>query len=194
MKSPLSGTAKIHSINNNYYIDMIQNTFIHRPITIALFTLVLSQTAILSQAADNYSSVEERRIENTIIEERAKIRKEREEIDLRKKELKALEEGVDKKLAEIDDKLKSLQVLQGKIETLLEEKAAVEQKKIESLAKIYEKMTPAKAALAITGLEQQLASDLLEKMKVKAAAKILDQVSKQKTSEISTTYTTLQIE
>jgi flagellar motility protein MotE (MotC chaperone) len=173
---------------------MIQNTAIHRSVTIALLTLIISQTTILAQAAGNYSSVEERRIENSIIEERSKIRKEREEIDLRKKELKALEEGVDKKLAEIDDKLKSLQILQSKIETLLEEKTAAEQKKIESLAKIYEKMTPAKAALAITGLEQQLASDLLEKMKVKAAAKILDQVSKQKTSEISTTYTTLPIE
>ena len=145
-------------------------------------------------AENNYSSVEERRIEKTILQEREKIRQERQEIDLRKKELKSLEEGVDKKLAEIDDKLKSLQTLQSKIETLLEEKSAAEQKKIESLAKIYEKMTPGKAALALTGLEQQLASDLLEKMKVKAAAKILDQVSKQKTTEISTTYTTLQLE
>lgn len=173
---------------------MILNTFIHRSISIVLLTLLFSLTPLLAQSGENYNSVEERRIENSILEERAKIRKEREEIDLRKKELKSLEEGVDKKLAEIDNKLKSLQILQGKIETLLEEKSAEEQKKIESLAKIYEKMSPAKAALAITGLDQQLASDLLGKMKVKAAAKILDQVSKQKTSEISTTYTTLQIE
>ena len=154
---------------------------------------VFSSCPALS-AENNYSSVEERRIEKTILEERAKIRKEREEIDLRKKELKSVEEGVDKKLAEIDDKLKSLQTLQNRIETLLEEKSAAELKQIESLAKIYEKMTPAKAALALTGLERQLASDLLGKMKVKSAAKILDQVSKQKTTEISTTYTTLQLE
>lgn len=145
-------------------------------------------------AENNYSSVEERRIQKTILEERVKIRQEREEIDLRKKELKSLEEGVDKKLAEIDDKLEALVALQKKIETLLEKKSAAEQKKIESLAKIYEKMTPAKAAQALAGLEQQLASDLLGKMKVKSAAKILDQVSKQKTTEISTNYTTLQLE
>lgn len=145
-------------------------------------------------AENNYTSVEERRIQKTILEERAQIRKEREEIDLRKKELKSLEEGVDKKLAEIDNKLESLAALQKRIEALLEKKSAAEQKQIESLAKIYEKMTPAKAAQALTGLEQQLASDLLGKMKVKSAAKILDQVSKQKTTEISTTYTTLQLE
>lgn len=166
------------------------------PTIYAITTLILlfSLTPSAFSAENNYTSVEERRIEKTILEERAKIRKEREEIGLRKKELKSLEEGVDKKLAEIDTKLGSLKSLQNRIETLLEEKSAVEQKQIESLAKIYAKMTPAKAALALSGLEQQLASDLLGKMKVKSAAKILDQVSKQKTTEISTTYTTLQLE
>ena len=161
---------------------------------IALYAFLFFPQLSVYAADNNYSSVEERRIEKTILEERAKIRKEREEIDLRKKELKSLEEGVDKKLAELDDKLSSLQTLHKKIEVLLQEKSAKEQKQIESLAKIYEKMSPVKAALAITGLEQQLASDLLGKMKTKAAAKILDQVSKQKTTEISTTYTTLQLE
>ena len=166
------------------------------PTIYAITTLIvlLSLSPAAFSAENNYSSVEERRIEKTIIEERAKIRQEREEIDLRKKELKSLEEGVDKKLAEIDSKLESLKSLQNRIETLLEEKSAIEQKQIESLAKIYAKMNPAKAALALSGLEQQLASDLLGKMKVKSAAKILDQVSKQKTTEISTTYTTLQLE
>jgi flagellar motility protein MotE (MotC chaperone) len=161
---------------------------------ITLLLFMVQSPACLHAAEENYGSVEERRIEKTIIEERARIRKEREEIDLRKKELKSLEEGVDKKLAEIDSKLQSLQTLQSKIETLLEEKSAEEQKRIESLAKIYEKMTPAKAASALAGLDEQLASDLISKMKVKAAAKILDQASKQKTTEISTTYTTLQLE
>lgn len=161
---------------------------------IITFIFLFSLTIPAFGAENNYSSVEERRIEKSILEERAKIRKEREEIDLRKKELKSLEEGVDKKLTEIDGKLESLKRLQNKIEVLLEKKSAIEQKQIEGLAKIYEKMNPAKAALALSGLEQQLASDLLGKMKVKSAAKILDQVSKQKTTEISTTYTTLQLE
>ena len=161
---------------------------------ISTFILLFCITPPAFSAENNFSSVEERRIEKTILEERAKIRKEREEMDLRKKELKSLEEGVDKKLTEIDNKLESLKSLQNRIEGLLEKKSAIELKQIESLAKIYEKMIPAKAALALTGLEQQLASDLLGKMKVKKAAKILDQLSKQKTTEISTTYTTLQLE
>jgi flagellar motility protein MotE (MotC chaperone) len=141
-----------------------------------------------------FSSVEERRIQNIITVERANIRKEHAGIVLKKKELKTLEEGVDKKLAEIDNKLEQLRKLQDKIESLLKEKSAEEKKRLQGLAKIYEKMNPARASLAIAGLDQQLAADLLANMKVKSAAKILDQSSKQKATQLSTTFSTLQIE
>ncbi|MBU1568432.1 MAG: hypothetical protein KJ630_22745 [Proteobacteria bacterium] len=165
--------------------------------------LTIASTLILSQhvqAAEDdilkntFGSVEERRIDNTILQERANIRKEREDMDLQKKELKSLEEGVDKKLADIDRKLEELRDLQKKIETLLTAKTADEKKRIQNLAVIYEKMVPAKAALALSGLEQKLAADLLASMKAKAAAKILDQITKQKATELSTTFSTLQLE
>lgn len=170
-------------------------------IKLILLTIFLSLICIATPAstADKeeqkvYESVEERRIENNILLERANIRKEREEIDLRKKELKTLEEGVDKKIAEIDSKLEELNKVQTAIEALLAKKSAEEQKRITGLAKIYEKMNPTKAAVAMAGLDQQLAADLLENMKIKAAAKILDQISKQKATELSTTFSTLQLE
>lgn len=122
------------------------------------------------------------------------MRKEREEIALRKKDLKTLEEGVDKKLTEIDGKLEELRKLHNKIELLLAGKSAQEKKKVQELASIYQKMSPDKAALAISGLEQQLAADLLANMKVNAAAKILDQISRQKATELSTIFSTLQLE
>ena len=62
----------------------------------------------------SYGSVEERRIDNALLQERESIGKEREEISMRKKELKTLEEGVDKKLTEIDRKLEELRKLQIK--------------------------------------------------------------------------------
>ncbi len=159
--------------------------------------LILSQRvqgADENNQKDTFGSVEERRIDNTILQERANIRKEREDMDLHKKELKSLEEGVDKKLADIDRKLEELKNLQKKIETLLTAKSAEEKKRILNLAGIYEKMAPAKAALALSGLEQKLAADLLAGMKAKAAAKILDQIAKQKATELSTTFSTLQLE
>ena len=158
--------------------------------------VVLSQQvqAAEIEPREDFGSVEERRIENSIIEERANIRKEREYISLREKELKTLEESVDKKLAEMDKKLEELRQQQKKIEALLAAKTEEEKKRTQELAKIYEKMSPDKAATSLSGLEQKLAADLLASMKVKAAAKILDQISKQKATELSTTFSTLQLE
>ena len=164
--------------------------------------LTLAAAVLLAQpvqAADeepqkNFGSVEERRIENSIIEERANIRKEREYISLREKELKTLEESVDKKLAEMDRKLEELRRQEKKIEALLAAKSEEEKKRTEDLAKIYEKMSPEKAATSLSGLDQRLAADLLANMKAKAAARVLDQMTKQKASELSTTFSTLQLE
>ncbi len=140
-----------------------------------------------------YSSVEERRIAEAIGKERKRIRQEWIQIDLRKKELKVIEEGVDKKLAEIDSKLSQLQLQQRKIEKLLAKKSIAEKKRIVSLAKIYAKMTPIRAAQAMAGLDEQLASDILEQMKIKAAAKILDASSRQKATNLSKTYSTIPV-
>ena len=86
------------------------------------FAGYLTLHAADTNAPDQYSSVEERRLQNVIIQERAHIQKERAEIVIKKKELKTLEGGVDKKLAEIDNKLDQLRKLQQKIESLLEKK------------------------------------------------------------------------
>jgi flagellar motility protein MotE (MotC chaperone) len=170
----------------------IAKSFITISATLLLFQQVLAADEVVEK--DSFSSVEERRIDNTILQERANILKEREEMDLHKKELKSLEEGVDKKLADMDRKLEELKNLQKKIETLLLVKTAAEKKRINNLAVIYEKMAPAKAALAMSGLEEKLAADLLASMKAKAAAKILDQLAKQKATELSTAFSTLQLE
>jgi len=143
---------------------------------------------------DQFASVEERRLQNAIQTERASIREERKELELKKNELKSIEEGVDKKLAEIDAKLEDLKELRKKLETLLAAKSEEELKKTKDLARIYEKMSPDKAALAISGLDARLASDLLANMKVKAAARILDEISRQKATELSTTFSTIQLE
>lgn len=159
-----------------------------------LLSVTLAHGAAEEEPSQSFASVEERRIADAILQERDSLRREREELDLRKKELKTLEEGVDKKLADIDRKLSEMVTLQQKIDESLAEKSAAEKKKIAELAAIYEKMTPVKAAQAMTGLEQQLAADLLAAMKTKAAARVLDQLAKQKATDLSTTFSTIQLE
>jgi flagellar motility protein MotE (MotC chaperone) len=141
-----------------------------------------------------FSSVEERRIHATLQEERANIFEEKKALALREKELKTLEQAVDKKLAEIDIRLEELKKSRLQLIEILKQKDSEEIKKIQNLSKIYEKMDPVKAALALSGLDQQLAADLLANMKVKAAAKILDSLNKPQATEISTTFSTIQLE
>ena len=139
-------------------------------------------------------SVEERRLVSDIETERQSVRDERQDLEIQKKALKTLEEGVDKKLADLDSKLAELKRQQQLLQTLLTEKSEVEKQKTAELAKIYDKMTPERAAVALSGLDPKLAAELLANMKTKAAARALDQISRQKASELSTTYTTIKLE
>jgi flagellar motility protein MotE (MotC chaperone) len=163
-----------------------------------LFILAILHIPVTQAAEEGaqkeFQTVEERRLYDEILKENNRLQEEKKDFASKQKELKTLEEGVDKKLAEIDKKLIELRNLQKKIESLLAEKSEKELKKLQDLGKIYDKMSPDKAALALAGLDKQLAADLLAQMKVKAAAKILDQMAKQKTTELSTTFSTLKLE
>ena len=161
---------------------------------VLLVAIMMIPLSVNGSEEPDFASVEERRLHATMLEERESIFEEKKELALREKELKSLEDAVDKKLAEIDRKLEELEASKQQLADLLAEKSAEETKRIKELGKIYEKMDPGKAAVALSGLDQRLAADLLANMKVKAAAKILDSLNKVKATEISRTYSTIQLE
>ena len=141
-----------------------------------------------------FSSVEERRLYTKLQNERDNLEEEKKVLALKEKELKTLEKEADKKLKLLDEKLEKLKKVQKKIEALLAEKDIEEQKKIKDLGLIYSKMSPDRAAQALSAMDVQLAADIMANIKVKAAAKILDKMDKAKASELSTTFTTIQVE
>ena len=163
-------------------------------IAVVFFTTTFFTQNSFSEEDKTFSSVEERRLHATIQEERASIFAGKKALALKENELKTLEDAVDKKLVEIEEKLNELKKTKQELADLLKQKDAEELKKIQNLSKIYEKMVPAKAALAMSGLSQGLAADLLANMKVKSAAKILDNLNKPKATEISNTFSTIQLE
>lgn len=157
--------------------------------------LILNGPALAQDEKEpEFASVEERRLHASIQDQLNDISDQRNVLLMKEKELKTLEEGVDKKIAEVDKKLDELRALKKKIETLLADKTVREQKKIQDLSKIYDKMDPEKAAFAISGMEEELATDLLANMKVKAAAKVLDRLNKQKATSLSSKFSQIQIE
>jgi flagellar motility protein MotE (MotC chaperone) len=143
----------------------------------------------------SYSSVEERRLYDTLEQERAGLQEKIKVLADREKELKTLEQEVDKKFEQMEKKIQELKKLQQKTEELLAQKDAAELKKIEELSKIYSKMEPDKAALALSVLkDQQLAADIIAGMKTKSAAKVMEQLDKLKASSLTTTLSTLSTE
>lgn len=167
-------------------------------LVILLLTCIamFSYSPILAEQAEEtaYDSVEERRIFALMENERQELQQDRQDLELRENELKTLEASVDNKIKEIDNRLEKLKTLQRKIEKLLAEKTKREKERIENLSAIYAKMVPGRAALAMSRMEPVLATDLLANMKPKAAARILDMLDKQKTSQLSNTFTTIQLE
>jgi len=110
--------------------------------------------------------------------------KEREDLENKKKELKRLEIEVDKKI----DQLNQLRL---GIEKLLATRDAEELKRIQELAKMYEKMTAEKAAMVLGTVDQKLAISILAKMKTKSAAKILNNMDREKAAKLTTDFSTL---
>lgn len=170
-------------------------TFLHFPVLfLSLLPFILASHGFTAEEEQQFSSVEERRLYSNIQEELSSIQEQKNNLLIREKELKTLEESVDKKLAEVDQKLEELKTLKKKIENLLADKSAAEKKKLQNLSKIYDKMDPEKAAFAISGMEEQLATDLLANMKAKTAAKVLDNLNKMKASSLSSKFSQIQIE
>ena len=166
-----------------------------------LFTLIFSAAlcclALPLQAAETnpaaqakkdaqYQSVEERRLMESINETTATgAASDRENLENRKKELKRLEEEVDKKL----DQLNQLRL---NIEKLLAAKDAEEQKRISELAKMYEKMSAEKAAAVFTTLDKDLAIAILGQMKTKSAARILNNMERDKAAKLTTAFSAVE--
>ena len=131
------------------------------------------------------TSVEERRIMEAIkASGNSQTINEQEELERRKKELKRLEDEVDKKI----ERLNTLRI---KVENLLKQKDAAEKKRVIELAKMYEKMPADKGATVIGNLDLDLAISILSQMKTKSAAKILANLDREKATKITTAFSTL---
>ena len=156
---------------------------------LAIFAISPQNLAIGEMIAktdlEKSSSVEERRILVSLLEEKAKIAAQKKLLDAREMELKTLQTEVDKKLNE-------LRSMREEVKELFAKKEKEESDRILNLSKVYEKMDPAKAARVIATLETDLAVDILANMKQKSAGKILNNLEGEKAATLSVAFSTLQ--
>ena len=154
-------------------------------LTLPRATLLAESAAPATDKEKQYGSVEERRLMESIDQTTAaSAAGERENLESRKKELKRMEDEVDKKL----DQLNKLRL---ETEKLLAEKDAAEQKRIQDLAKMYEKMSADKAAAIFGSIDRDLAIGILGKMKTKSAARILNNMDRDKAAKLTSAFSEL---
>ncbi len=148
-------------------------------------SLSLAQDGANAEPGKSYASVEERRLLVALQQERNDLALEKEELSKQKNELKRLESEVDKKL----DQLKRLR---QQVEQLLVEKDVKEIQRVKDLSKMYEKMSPEKAARIFGTIEQELAISIMENMKTKSAARILNNMDRERAAILTTGFSSLE--
>ena len=109
---------------------------------------------------------------------KAALAAEEKRIAVKKAELVAIQE-------ELNNKIEKLTKLRNEIRSEVAGKNAVEAKKLKHLIKVYSAMKPQSAAVLIEKLDQNLAVELLSKMKGEAVGKILSYVDTGKAAAIS---------
>jgi flagellar motility protein MotE (MotC chaperone) len=154
-------------------------------LTVSAFLLLAAPAQALVDD-QQISSVEERRILVSIEQEYEKLEQRETDLDSRELQLKTLEVEVDKKLA-------AMQELRTELVKLLGRKQEEEDRRINELSKIYEKMDPTKSARLIKDLDQQLAIELLIGIKKKTAGQILDNLDAATATELSKAFTDIQV-
>lgn len=130
------------------------------------------------------ASVEERRLRIEIQQELAQVRAKTESLRQKEIELKSLQEEVDKKLTELSK-------VRQELDQRLAQKDEAQLKKVQELAKMYEKMDPASAADILVTLDHELAIGILGGIKSKTAGKILGNMEKDQAVRLSKNYANL---
>ncbi len=115
----------------------------------------------------------------------AKLNERKRELDAREEELNRLEQELTKQKAEMAQRLKDLEGTRRQISSVLEEKVHGDDKKVDSLVQMYSNMKPQQAAKVFETMDEDLAIEILGRMKKKPAAEILNLVKAEKAQVLS---------
>lgn len=117
-----------------------------------------------------------------------KLNDRKRELDLREEELNRLEAELASQKQELENKLKRLEDTRGQISSVLEERVKVDEQKVDTLVQMYSNMKPQNAAKVFESIDEDLAVEVLGKMKKKNAADIMNLLKPEKAQVLSEKY------
>lgn len=115
----------------------------------------------------------------------SKLQERKKELDLREEELKRVEIEIQNQKAEIEKKLKDLESMRSEISNLLQERVKNDSTKVDTLVQVYSNMKPQQAAKIFETLDEDLAIEILGRMKKKNAADIMNLLKPEKAQAFS---------
>lgn len=110
------------------------------------------------------------------------------QLDQREAELKKVEEELQRQRETLEKRLSEIEGVRRSIASQLEEKVKVDKERVEQLVQFYSTMKPQQAAKIIESLNEDLAVEVLVKMKKKSAAEIMNLINAEKAQRLSESF------
>lgn len=118
----------------------------------------------------------------------AKLNDRKKELDAREEELNRMEAELQQQKEALNKRLDELEKTRRGISSVLEEKVQADDKKVDNLVQMYTNMKPQQAAKAFEEMDEDLAIDILGRMKKKSAAEIMNLVKPEKVKLFTEKY------
>lgn len=109
-----------------------------------------------------------------------KLVERKKELDSREEELGRVEAALNEQKVELQKRINELEKMRGSISSLLEDRVKADEQKIDTLVQFYSNMKPPQAAKIFETIDEDLAVQILGRMKKKNAADILNLMKPEK--------------
>lgn len=161
-KTPEKGQQNIEGENGNVNAD------------------VNGEAAAVSSAASSARSAESSELDHL-----QKLNERKKELDAREEELNRMESELQVQKVELEKRLKELEEMRSKISSILEDRVKVDEQKVDTLVQMYTNMKAPQAAKVFETMDEDLAIEILGRMKKKNAADIMNLLKPEKAQILS---------
>lgn len=114
-----------------------------------------------------------------------KLNERKKELDAREEELNRIESELQAQKVDLEKRLKELEEMRAKISSILEDRVKVDDQKVDTLVQMYTNMKPPQAAKVFESMDEDLAIEILGRMKKKNAADIMNLLKPEKAQVLS---------
>jgi flagellar motility protein MotE (MotC chaperone) len=130
-------------------------------------------------------STSESAMSSVEIDHLKKLNDRKKELDAREEELNRLEAELQVQKVDLEKRMKELEEMRSKISSVLEDRVKVDDQKVDTLVQMYSNMKAPQAAKVFETMDEDLAVEILGRMKKKNAADIMNLLKPEKAQILS---------